>query len=277
MATPMTASEWTRALRKEGVTFSLDAGWTTHNRNHKGDWGPVHGVMIHHTAGVSSLNLVREGTPPLPGPLAHAHLSKTGTVTMVSSGRANHAGAGSSLAYVRVRADRSVPSKPGPDAVDGNSCFYGIEIENRGDGKDPYPVVQYAQAVTWAAAICRHHGWTADSVIGHKEWTRRKIDPSFDMDRFRKDVAAVLAREPKSDPKPVDPKPEPKLTAAPKPQAYRDVMETDAAPAPHPRESDRFWTLETYVKYLAETQYELLMRVEALRKQVELYRRETKS
>ena len=23
--------------------------WRTHNRNHKGPWGPVHGVMIHHT------------------------------------------------------------------------------------------------------------------------------------------------------------------------------------------------------------------------------------
>lgn len=271
MATPMTASEWASALRKEGVTFSLDTGWTTHNRNHKGLWGPVHGVMIHHTAGTSSLELVRKGTVGLPGPLAHAHLSKTGLVSMVSHGRANHAGRGSQRAYERVVADLPVPGKPGPDVVDGNSYFYGIEIENRGDGKDPYPMVQYVAAVKWAAAICRHHGWTADSVIGHKEWTTRKIDPSFEMDRLRKDVATLLHSGP------IDPKPDPKPTSPQRPQAYREVMETDAVPAPHPRESDRFWTLETYVKYLAETQHELLMRVEALRKQVELYRRETKS
>lgn len=209
MATPMTAAEWRRTLKREGARFHCESGWTTHNRNHKGHWGPVHGVMIHHTAGVSSLELVRKGTADLPGPLAHAHLSKAGLVTMVSHGRANHAGRGSQRAYERVVADLPVPSKPDPDEVDGNVHFYGIEIENRGDGEDPYPLAQYAQAVKWAAAICRHHGWTEDSVIGHKEWTRRKIDPSFDMDRFRRDVAALLAREPQSDPKPPAPKPKP--------------------------------------------------------------------
>ena len=275
MATPMTATEWQEALKGEGVRFRCDAGWTQHNRNHKGPWGPINGVMIHHTAGVNSLGLVRDGTRDLPGPLAHAHLDKSGLVTMVSHGRANHAGKGSQRSYERVVAELPVQGKPGPDVVDGNTHFYGIEIENRGDGKDPYPDAQYEAAVLWAAAVCRHHEWTAESVIGHKEWTGRKIDPSFGMDRFRKDVAALLAWEPKSDPKPPEPKPKP--TGPQRPQAYRDVMETDAAPAPHPRESDRFWTLETYVKYLAETQYELLMRVEALRKQVELYRRETKS
>lgn len=267
MATPMTAAEWISALGKGVVPFSLDEGWTKHNRNHRGPWGPVNGVMIHHTAGTNSLELLRKGTPDLPGPLAHAHLSKGGRVTMVSSGRANHAGAGSQAVYDRVVADLPVHGKPGRDTVDGNAHFYGIEIENLGNGRDLYPVAQYDAAVGWATAVCRHHGWTADSVIGHKEWTGRKIDPSFDMDRFREDVADDLRRGPRTDPEPTGPQ---------RPQAYRDVMETDAVPAPHPREADRFWTLETYVRYLAETQHDLLTRIEALRKQVELYRQETK-
>lgn len=271
MATPMTAVEWISALRKDGVSFSLDAGWTKHNRNHKGPWGPVNGVMIHHTAGANSLELIRKGTPDLPGPLAHAHLHKGGHVTLVSHGRTNHAGVGSQAVYDRVVADLPVRGKPGPDVVDGNAHFYGIEIENLGNGKDPYPWQQYDAAVGWASAICRHHGWTADSVIGHKEWTRRKIDPSFDMDRFREDVRHRLSGD--VAPSPQNPEP----TGPHRPQAYRDVMETDAVPAPHPREADRFWTLETYVRYLAETQNDLLTRIEALRKQMELYRQETKS
>lgn len=274
MATPMTAAEWISALVKGGVPFFLDEGWTKHNRNHRGPWGPVNGVMIHHTAGTNSLSLVREGTPDLPGPLAHAHLSKGGRVTLVSHGRTNHAGAGSQAVYDRVVEDLPVRGKPGPDVVDGNACFYGIEIENLGNGRDLYPVAQYDAAVGWATAICRHHGWTADSVIGHKEWTRRKIDPSFDMDRFREDVASGLVDGP--EPVPPEPTPGPKPTGPQRPQAYRDVMETDAVPAPHPREADRFWTLETYVKYLAETQNDLLTRIEALRKQMELYRQETR-
>jgi hypothetical protein len=27
------------------------------------------------------------------------------------------------------------------------------------------------------AAICRHHGWSARSVIGHLEWQPGKVDP----------------------------------------------------------------------------------------------------
>ena len=193
MAIPLTASAFVTALRAEGVNVVEHTGWSTHNRNRKGAWGPVHGVTIHHTAGRSSLNLCWTGTTALPGPLCHTHLAKDGTATMLSSGRANHAGTFAQNAYDAVLAESSThPWPSAAEPVDGNARFYGIELENLGNGKDPYPAVQYAAAVRWAAAICRAHGWTADSVIGHKEGTRRKIDPSFDMDQFRKDVTARL-------------------------------------------------------------------------------------
>lgn len=193
MATPLSAEHFRAALKAEGVKVSEHPGWRTRNRNHKGKWGPVNGCTIHHTAGRNSLSLCVNGTSSLPGPLCHTHLAKDGTATLVGHGRANHAGTFAANAHAAVVNESA--SHPRPDAaepVDGNARYYGIEIENLGNGKDPYPAVQYDQAVRWAAALCRAHGWSADSVIGHKEGTRRKIDPSFDMNRFRAAVAERL-------------------------------------------------------------------------------------
>src|SRR3546814_16141661 len=92
---------------------------------------------------------------------------------MISGGRANHAGTFAQNAHNAVLAES--PVHPYPDSaepVDGNDKYYGLEIENRGDGSDPYPMVQYVAAVKWATAICRFHGWTENSVLGHKEGTR---------------------------------------------------------------------------------------------------------
>ena len=47
-------------------------------------------------------------------------------------------------------------------------------------------------AVRWAAALCRAHGWSELSVIGHKEWQPGKIDPTFSMGTFRARVAERL-------------------------------------------------------------------------------------
>jgi hypothetical protein len=183
-----------KALKDEGVKVVEHAGWRTHNRAGHGAWGPVNGIIIHHTAGADSsagLSLVYNGRSDLPGPLAHAYLSKSGTVTLTGNGRANHAGFGDGDVLDAVIAEHPLP-KPNENDMDGNAHFYGIEIANLGNGKDPYPDVQYKAAVKWAAAICRAHGWSSKSVIGHKEWTNQKIDPSFSMTKFRKDVQAQL-------------------------------------------------------------------------------------
>lgn len=251
MSKPMTPEQWRAALRAEGVRFSEFEDWTTHNRNSVGPFADVRGIIVHHTAGRNSLSLCRNGRPDLPGPLAHAHLAKTGLVTMLSTGRANHAGKGSQAVYDAVVAETPLPAT-GPDAVDGNAHFYGIEIENLGDGKDPYPGDQYESAVRWVAAICRHHGWTAASAIGHKEWTKRKIDPSFPMASFRSRVAARLAHDASwnygEEEKPV--------TEPARPPAYRGVLETDAVPVPRNHSdangANPFWTVETYLRFIAE-------------------------
>lgn len=202
--TPMTAAQWLENLVFEGVSATGYLDWKTHERDDETGkpFGPVNGVVIHHTAGANSLSLCYNGTSSLPGPLCHTHLSKTAVASMLSKGRANHAGTFAQNAHDAVLNESS--AHPYPDSaepVDGNDHYYGIEIENRGDGADVYPIEQYVAAVKWATAICRHHGWTENSIIGHKEGTRRKIDPKgpveglgpFDMDAFRLDVHQALA------------------------------------------------------------------------------------
>ncbi|MEV6569917.1 N-acetylmuramoyl-L-alanine amidase [Streptomyces sp. NPDC051577] len=191
----MTADQLVAALAAEGVRYVEYRSWRTHNRNHKGPWGPVHGVYIHHTAGVSKTmaDICYDGYSELPGPVCHGMLAKTARVYLVGNGRANHAGGIAQNAYDAAVNEATIHPRPDADEpIDGNVHFYGLEIENEGDGNDPFPADQYDQAVRWAAAHCRFHGWSADSVIGHKEATRRKVDPTFSMPLFRAAVAERL-------------------------------------------------------------------------------------
>lgn len=221
----MTAARMVTALKDEGVHVVEMPGWRTHNRNHKGAWGSVYGILIHHTAGVSKTmpQFVYNGTTALPGPLCHALTTKDGKTHLVGNGRANHAGLIALNAMASLTREDGEHPKPGPDSVDGNSKLYGLEIENKGDGRDPYPPTQYDQSVRWAAAICRHHGWTAESVGAHKEVTARKIDPSFSMDLFRAKVAERLKHAASWTPGDTTPAPKPPQEANPTPMDYTQL------------------------------------------------------
>ncbi|MBT2479169.1 N-acetylmuramoyl-L-alanine amidase [Streptomyces sp. ISL-94] len=195
MAAPMSADRFCNALRAEGLTVVEVGAWRTHNRNNKGPWGPVHGVMIHHTVsrGTSfTVDLCRKGDAALPGPLCHGVITKDGRTHLVGFGRANHAGAGDSDVLAAVIAEKRLPPDNEAD-TDGNRHFYGFECENLGDGKDPWPAVQLNAMARAAAAVCRVHGWTSRSVIGHLEWQPGKVDPKgFTMDWLRERVAERL-------------------------------------------------------------------------------------
>lgn len=179
MATPMSASSFIRALKNEGLTVVEVGDWRTHNRNHVGPWGPVHGVMMHHTVTkgtADSVRICRDGYAGLPGPLCHGVIAKDGRVHLVGYGRANHAGSGDDDVLRAVIAEKALP--PDNEAnTDGNRHFYGFECVNLGDGKDPWPAVQVEAMEAAAAAVCRVHGWNAPSVIGHIEWQPGKSDP----------------------------------------------------------------------------------------------------
>jgi hypothetical protein len=179
VATPLGASTFASVLRTEGVTVVEVGDWGHHNRNSKGPWGPVHGVMIHHTVTrgtATTVKIVRDGYSSLPGPLCHGMIAKDGKVHLVGYGRANHAGLGDPDVLAAVIAEKTPPAD-NQATVDGNRHFYGFECENLGDGRDPWPEVQIEAIVRVIAALARKHGWSARSAIRHLDWQPGKIDP----------------------------------------------------------------------------------------------------
>ncbi|WP_399559585.1 N-acetylmuramoyl-L-alanine amidase (plasmid) [Streptomyces chartreusis] len=198
--TPPSPSRFADMLRAEGATVIEVGDWETHNRNSKGPWGPVHGVVIHHTVtkgSASTVRICRDGYSGLPGPLCHGVITKDGKVHLVGYGRANHAGLGDPDVLAAVIAERSTLPVDNQATVDGNRAFYGFECENMGDGKDPWPAAQLEAIERVSAAICRHHGWSERSVIGHLEWQPGKSDPrGFTMDSMRTRIRARLTGTP---------------------------------------------------------------------------------
>lgn len=179
MATPLIADEIVRALKFEGLRVVEHRDWRNNNRNHKGPWGPVHGIMIHHTvtSGTeATVELCYNGRPDLPGPLCLGVIAKDGTVHLVGNGRANHAGLGDGDVLRAVIEESSIPADNGAN-TDGNAHFYGFECVNMGDGKDPWPKEQVDAIVKASTALSRAHGWGAGSTIGHLEWQPGKVDP----------------------------------------------------------------------------------------------------
>ncbi|MFD6363650.1 peptidoglycan-binding protein [Streptomyces roseolus] len=224
MATPLSADRLLAALRAEGVTVVEHPGWRGHHRNRAGAWGPVAGVMIHHTVSTGTAHSVEmcfDGYDSLPGPLCHGVIAKDGTVHLVSDGRANHAGGGDPSVLRAVVTEAYGDRPPAPrehqgsaGAVDGNSRFYGFECVNLGNGRDPWPAAQLDAVERVSAALCRTHGWGAKSVIGHLEWSDWKSDPKgFAMpvmrDRVQKRLGAAPAPKPTAPATPATPRYQP--------------------------------------------------------------------
>ncbi|WP_327724377.1 N-acetylmuramoyl-L-alanine amidase [Streptomyces europaeiscabiei] len=220
MAAPLSASAFLAALKAEGVRVVEVGAWRTHNRNSKGAWGEMHGVMVHHTVTKGTANTVsicRDGYAGLPGPLCHGVVAKDGAIHLVGYGRANHAGSGDGDVLRAVIGEKPLPA-PNEADTDGNSRFYGFECENLGDGNDPWPAAQVEAMVRAAAALCRAHGWGKDgdtSVIGHREWQPGKVDPrgpGVSMADIRKRVAERLKHPASWSPGTTPPAPKPPTT-----------------------------------------------------------------
>ncbi len=217
MATPLTAQQFIDALVAEGLVVVEEPGWRTHTRTSPSrPWGPVHGVLIHHTVTRGTFNTVqicRNGYAGLPGPLCHGVIAKDGRVHLVGYGRTNHAGGGDPDVLEAIKSEdyEGTPPKPNVgnmDGIDGNRHFYGFECENMGDGKDPWPDVQLEAIERASAALCRVHKWGAKSVAGHKEWSDDKTDPrGFSMVEMRDRVSERLGDEPGPETPPPPPKP----------------------------------------------------------------------
>lgn len=174
-------------LKSAGLKVAEEPGWQTRGQ---GDVGTIKGVICHHTAGsktgnMPSLGIVRDGRPDLAGPLSQLCLGRDGTFYVVAAGKCNHAGAGKWNGITT-----------------GNTNFIGIEGENTGINKPgdpkhdfPWPAVQMDAYRRGVAAILKHIGQNENMCCGHKEYALpigRKIDPTFNMDDFRKAVAAII-------------------------------------------------------------------------------------
>lgn len=198
MSKAMTAAQIRAQLNKWGVDFTEYPGWQLRSR--PGGLGDMHGIVVHHTGSMSQSDdylhfLFVQGRPEdgIPGPLCNVSTDMDGDLHLGAIGRANHAGKGSSVTRDHViNEDYTGNLKPGPDNWDaGNSSYYGDEI--RFNGAQAMTAKAYRTTVLYCAAVCDFHGWSAKSVIGHKEHTSRKNDPGHtDMATLRKDVQAAL-------------------------------------------------------------------------------------
>src|SRR5690606_8598526 len=136
---PMRLTWLPDVLRDAGLQVVEVDGWETRGRDFS---EPIRGVMVHHTATPASvsgdypsLRIVRDGRSDLPGPLAQLGLGRSGTVYVIASGRANHAGVG---------------HWPG---ILGNADTIGIEAEHPGTISHPWPTVQLAAYYQLCAAL----------------------------------------------------------------------------------------------------------------------------
>ncbi|AMD42774.1 endolysin [Streptomyces phage Xkcd426] len=208
MAAPGTAARFLAALKAEGLTVREHDGWKTHNRNHKGAWGPLHGVMVHHTGGgeSGSSGILYNGIEGLPGPLCHGGIHKDGVVELIGWGRANHAGGGDPDVLAAVKAETYPLPKTDkhdgePGSVDGNAHFIGYECINKGDGRDPWPPIQLEAIARAVAAVCRLYGWNVNSTLRHMDWSDWKPDPKgVDWTKMRARITAILAGPPNATP-----------------------------------------------------------------------------
>lgn len=176
----MSADTFLRAAKGAGLKVVEYPKWKTTSRAGHGAWGPVHGVMHHHTVTrgtESSVSICRKGYADLPGPLCLGVIPKDGSLHMIGWGRTNHAGRGDDDVLRAVIAERTLP--PDNEAnTDGNVHFYGFESVNLGNGRDPWPRAQLDTMAVVGWIICKYHRWTERSVIAHAEWQPGKIDPA---------------------------------------------------------------------------------------------------
>lgn len=116
-----------------------------------------------------------------------------------------------------------------------NGFSVGYELVNDNTGNDPYPAEQYLAALELVAASCKrwHIPATRNKIVAHYEISPgRKNDPrAFPMDKFVKDVYALVNRAPAPAPQPftqyvVTPSNGLKIRTAPNTKAKTKVVAT---------------------------------------------------
>ena len=181
-------------LRANGLKVVEVAGWKTRGYASQ-DLKAALGVLWHHTAtnrlqfatnNIPTLGMLVNGRSDLPGPLCNLGFGRDGTVYVVATGVANHAGAG---------------VLPGVPKDMGNHYLIGIEMESSGVKPWDWTPEQLYWAPRLGAALEKGFllGLPAEKRIqaAHYEYSSQgKIDPAGwpgGMDGLRASINAVLA------------------------------------------------------------------------------------
>jgi hypothetical protein len=160
------------ALDKFKIPFDKYLDWQTDGHGQMGD--RLYGIIVHHTAGggTNDHKVVKNGRPGLDGPLAHCTFERNGRGRLIAAGQCYHAGTG---------------THPRIGRNNGNLRTLGIEGVSNGTSwsSSQYPE-EYPR---FAAAFAVEYNLPVEAIIGHKEWTTRKIDPgNWDMNAFRREA-----------------------------------------------------------------------------------------
>ncbi len=191
--------EMADVLRNAGLAVEECDGWERRARKTGGlVEGPL-AIIVHHTtsgpsrdAGDEANTLAktaRDRKGRLVAPLANLFLDRRGKWWVLAAGGANTNGTGGPW---------------GPLPVDrANTRVIGIEAANNGVG-EPWSGSMQDSYVSGVAALADQYDIETSHVLGHSEWTRRKIDPagpsrfgsvnsakSWDMNKFRAAVDAA--------------------------------------------------------------------------------------
>ncbi len=168
---------------------------------------PPWGFLLHHTAGYQESDiptLTRPGT----GVSSNDYINKQGVIfeLVPFPRRAWHAGTRDA-------------SQAGRYYMDGNTWYWGIEIENFGNGRDPYPSAQI-NALVWRCRQLRKRWPNIDhpeQIFRHRDFApSRKVDPSNNFP-FAEVKRRVLATRDPTDSDTPKPPPAPKPAPAPAP------------------------------------------------------------
>jgi hypothetical protein len=213
------------ALAKWGITPKFHRpDWRTYNRNAAQGWGPLYGFVVHcfgSDGGDSgSLDYLRTGDPlpppqgrGLPGPLSQFAITDDGQVWLIAWGTANHMGSIDPRLHALVLKDAAPMSSDfrpnvnfgSPGAMHNvNDNYLGVEMTY---GKAPTAAQRKSVALLGAALMdALGTGYTAGSVIGHREATTDRSDPTgIPMWQLRREIDALLKAGPAGTPSPVAP------------------------------------------------------------------------
>jgi len=187
------------ALRHFNVTVHEHAGWRT--RSHgtlRANTIVVHDSVTGSMTDEKAAEFCAVGRSDLKGPLYECLVGHDGVAHLIAFGVTWNAGGGNRARFEQAAAGKMPLNarlgRPGADDYTGaNQRSHAVALVTYGHG--PYSPGQDDGAARVCAAYAQAEGWDqygATSMIGHGEFSSRKIDPQYDMGQLRTRVHALM-------------------------------------------------------------------------------------